>query len=214
MSDAEASRCRLCLVTPRDIDGATFAPILQEALAGGDVASLIITAAPTALQDIAEALVPVAQARGVAALVHNDTRIVGRAKADGVHVDSSLADLAAAIAALRPKRIVGAGNLWSRHDAMLAGEADPDYVFFGRLDGDTGDRIFGKALDLAAWWSAIMKIPAIVMGGSSLQSVREAAEAGIEFVTLRRAVWEHASGPRQAVDEANRLLAAAREDAS
>ena len=52
------------------------------------------------------------------------------------------------------------------------------------------------------------------MGGSSLGSVSEAAEAGIEFVALRRAVWEHAGGPRQAVDEANRLLAAAREDAS
>ena len=195
MSDAEANRCRLCLVTPLDIDGATFAPLLQEALAGGDVASLIITAAPAALQGVAEALVPVAQARGVAALVHNDTRIAGRAKADGVHADSGLADLAATIAALRPKKIVGAGNLWSRHDAMLAGEADPDYVFFGRLDGDTGDRIFGKALDLAAWWSAIMKIPAIVMGGTSLELVSEAAEAGVEFVALRRAVWEHAARP-------------------
>ena len=95
-----------------------------------------------------------------------------------------------------------------------AGEADPDYVFFGRADGDTTGQVFGKALDLAAWWSAIMKIPAIVMGGSALQSVSEAAEAGVDFVALCRAVWEHAGGPRRAVDEANRLLAAAREEAS
>ena len=38
-----------------------------------------------------------------------------------------------------PKRIVGAGNLTSRHAAMQAGELEPDYLFFGRPHGDTHD---------------------------------------------------------------------------
>ncbi|HMN87339.1 MAG TPA: thiamine phosphate synthase [Bauldia sp.] len=205
---AEASRARLCLVTPAGGDPAGFAPRLADALSGGDVATLIVTAAAANLQALAEAAVPLAQARDVAVLVHNDTRVAGRAKADGVHVDSGIADLRDAVATLRPRRIVGAGGFMTRHDAMLAGEADPDYLFFGRLDGDTEDGIFPKALDLAAWWSSVFVIPAIVMGGKAIASVDEAAAAGIEFVALRDAVWSHPGGPGAAVAEANRRLAA------
>jgi len=213
MPEAETSRCRLCLVTPLQSEPAALAKLVGAALAGGDVASLIIAvdpADPGVLQHLAEAIVPIAAARGVASLVHNDTRIVGRTGADGVHVDSGTADLADAVAGLRPKRIVGAGGLRSRDEAMAAGEADPDYVFFGRLDGDTGEAIFPKALELAAWWSSLFVIPAIVMGGSSIASVRPAAEARIEFVALSRAVFA-AADPAAAVAEANRILADAAE---
>ncbi len=55
---------------------------------------------------------------------------------------------------------------------MLAGDTDPDYVFFGRLDGDTDTAIFPKAFALAEWWAELFAIPAMVMGGSSLASVR------------------------------------------
>src|SRR3954452_14698263 len=85
--------CRLCLVTPPVIDPQTFAPQLQAALAAGDVACLIIAPAqgsPAALQRLAEILTPPAQARGVAALIVNDTRVAGRVGADGVHVDTGI----------------------------------------------------------------------------------------------------------------------------
>ena len=76
----------------------------------------------------------------------------------------------------------------------------------GRLDGDNGDQIFPKAFDLAAWWSSLFEIPAVVMGGRTIESVVAAAEAGIEFVALRSAVWDYPQGPAAAVAEANRLL--------
>jgi len=53
-------------------------------------------------------------------------------------------------------------------------------------------------------------IPAIVMGGNSLASVSQAADAGIEFVALCRAVFDHPD-PAAAVAEANRLLSAVAE---
>ena len=211
MPKADVSRCRLCLVTPAFVDPIAFVPLLGEALAGGDVASLIVTGSASSLQSFAESVVPIAQSRGVAALIHNDTQIAGRAKADGVHVDSGIADLRDAASTLRPRRIVGAGGVHSRHEAMLAGEADPDYLFFGRLDGDTGDDVFDKALDLAAWWSSMFVIPAMVMGGRTVASVRTAADAGIEFVALRHAVWDHPKGPGAAVAAANTVLAGAAE---
>ena len=216
MPVAEITRCRLCLVTPPDSDLVTFPRRLADAVAGGDVASLIVTADtrdPAIFQRLAETITPIAQARGTAVLIHNDTRVAGRARADGVHIDSGPADLAAAVEAMRPKMIVGAGGLTSRHDAMTAGESNPDYVFFGRLDGDTGDGIFDKAFDLAEWWSSMFVIPAIVMGGRSLASVRQAADANIEFVALGRAVFE-SDDPAAAVAEANRLLATAPEPAA
>lgn len=211
MAIVDVDTCRLCLVTPASVSPDGFGLALDDALAGGDVASLIVTAAPAELDKLAEVAVPIAQARGVAAVIHNDREVALRTGADGIHIDDRGADLTALIGDLPPDRIAGVGNLTSRHDAMLAGETEPDYVFFGRLDGDTGDAVFQKALDLAEWWAALFEIPAVVMGGADLKSVRQARDAGIEFVALRRAVWEHSDGPGAAVAVANRLLTAARD---
>jgi thiamine-phosphate pyrophosphorylase len=208
---------RLCLVTPAGIDGATFAPVLDAALKAGDVATLFIvseTSNASELQRIAETLVPVAQENGVAAIVANDTRLFGRARADGLHVDAGLAELKDAVAALKPDSIVGAGGVATRHDAMLAAETDCDYIFFGRFDGDTGEQSFDKSFDLAAWWSAMFEIPAIVMGGNTLASVEPAVDAHIEFVALRSAIWEHPEGPAVAVAEANRRILARQAEAT
>jgi thiamine-phosphate pyrophosphorylase len=217
MANPADIRCRLCLVTPPAYDADAFAPRLADALAGGDVASLIITANgkdPTALQRAAEALVPIAEARGVASLIHNDTRVAARTKADGVHIDTGGEDLATALEAFRNKKIVGAGNARSRHEALELAELEPDYLFFGRLDGDTADAIFPAALDLAAWWSSVTVIPAIVMGGRKLASVDEAAANGIEFVALSSAVWDDPRGPAAAVAEVAERLAMVREPAA
>src|SRR5689334_13543991 len=111
MSAAEIVRSRLCLVTPPAVDLSMFPAILSD---------------PLALQPLAQAVARFAQHHGVAELVHNDTQVAGRAKADGVHVDRP-AELAAAIAAFHPSKIVGAGGVETRHDAMTAGEANPDY---------------------------------------------------------------------------------------
>src|SRR5262245_12628874 len=121
MATAAPVRCRLCLVTPPVYEIDIFKRALTDALAGGDVASFIITASanePLSLQRAAEAFVPIAAARGVAALVHNDTRIAARAGADGVHVDTGRVDVSAALETFRGKKIVGVGNVASRHDAM------------------------------------------------------------------------------------------------
>ncbi len=90
-------RTRLVLVTPPVYDAAALAPRLSDALAGGDVASLIITGDAGTLQRNAEVLVPIANARGVASLVLNDTRVASRVGADGVHVETGLADVETAL---------------------------------------------------------------------------------------------------------------------
>jgi thiamine-phosphate pyrophosphorylase len=217
MPEDIAVRTRLCLVTRPAADLAALSRDVGDALSGGDVASLIVTgdpADPSFLQRAAQALVPIAQNAGAATMIHNDTQVAGRARADGVHVDTGLSDLRSAIGSFHPKRMVGAGGFHSRHEAMAAGEADPDYLFFGRLGDEAGDGIHPASRDLAAWWSSVTVIPAIVMGGRALASVEEAAAEGIEFVALSAAVWDDPRGPRAAVADACERLAAQRERAA
>ncbi len=206
---------RLCLVTPPVFEPAAFAPLLDATLASGAVTSLIIVtegfAAETRLA-ACEKLVAIAQANNVAAIV-TDAGLVVPSGADGLHVSDGIAELRRAVAQLRPDRIVGAGGIHSRHDAMLLAETECDYLFFGRFDGDDGAMIHEKTLDLAAWWSALFEIPAIVMGGTSIDCLAEAAEARIEFVALRSAIWEHPEGPVAAVEAANRLILASQPEA-
>jgi len=194
---------RLFLVTPPNADAATFAPRLQEALAAGDVAAVLIADGGEAL---AVALVPVVQQAGAAALVLDDTRLAGHAKADGVHVTTGPADFKLALESFKPKRIVGAGNIATRHAAMEAGEAGADYLFFGRPHGDTHDAPHPGALDLAEWWSDLMEVPAVAMAGRAPASIAEAAATGAAFVAANESIWSHPDGPAEAIRAANAIL--------
>lgn len=204
-----AESAQLFLVTPVVAGGEDISGRLEDALSAADVAAVLISrdGDEKAYLDLAARLVPLIQSAGAAALVVDDTRVVGRTKADGVHVVSGLEDLRLASRSLRPQRIVGAGRIASRHEAMEAGEADVDYVFFGDPHGDTHDAPHPKLLDLAEWWSDLMQIPAVVMAGRSLEGVAEAAATGAAFVGLHAAVWRHPAGPGAAVRAAAEMLA-------
>lgn len=199
----KAETTRLFLVTPPLVDLDAFPARLAEALAAAEIGAVLIAPGPgQAAEDVARRLVPIVQDAGAAALIGDDTRIAGRVGADGVHIGTGLGDLRNAVESFRGSRMVGAGNIHSRHTAMEAGELDVDYVFFGRPHGDTHDGAHGKALDLAQWWAELMEIPAVVMAGRSLDSVAEAAATGAAFVALHEAVWSHAGGSGEAVRKA------------
>ena len=195
------NRTRICLVAPSPLP-ADFDLTVAEALDAGDVASLLIDPAG-ADKGLIDRTIRAATSRGVAAVIVGTT---APPAADGVHVETGAKDVAAARASLGEERIVGAGGIGSRHDAMSLGERLPDYLFFGRFDGDTEPDIHPKALDLASWWAQLFQIPAMVMGGSEVGSIAAAAAAGIEFIALRNAVWNHPSGAASAVADANAIL--------
>ncbi|MGV1917490.1 thiamine phosphate synthase [Rhizobium sp. 22-785-1] len=202
-------RCRLVLIVPQGEDAGLQAKALEDALRGGDVASVIIpqyALDDDSFQKRAEVLVPIVQAAGAAALVAGDSRVAGRVKADGLHVVGGLEPLAEAVEKFTPKLIVGGGNADDRHKALEQGEANPDYIFIGKLEGDIKPEPHPKNVALGEWWASMIEIPAIVMGGSDVASVVAVAESGVEFVALRQAVFGHAGGAAQAVAEANALL--------
>jgi thiamine-phosphate pyrophosphorylase len=202
-------RCRLVLIVPDDADAENQAKRLEQALSGGDVASVILPQYELddqSFQKRAETLVPLIQDAGAAAILHGDSRVAGRTKADGLHMNGPAEELGEAIEKFSPKLIVGAGGASERHRALEIGELRPDYIFFGRFDGDIKPEAHPKNVALAEWWASMIEIPCITMGGNDVESVVAVAGSGGEFVALRGAIFEAADGPAAAVARANALL--------
>lgn len=207
--ESEQERCRLVLIAPQVEDVKAQEKLLGDALRGGDVASVILPQYGEtfdAFQDRAERIVPLIQNYDAAALIAGDTRVTGRVKADGVHVEGGMEEIVDAIERFHPRMIVGGGHPKERHQALQIGEANPDYVFFGLLDGDTHANTHPKNLELGEWWASIVEIPCIVMGGSEPASAVEVAETWAEFVALGRAVFEAPGGPAAMVAQINAAL--------
>lgn len=177
---------QIYLIAPLDTEPQAFAARLAEVLAAADVAALLLPRAErgeTAYKNLAKAVVPVAQAAGCAVLVEGDPGLVKLLGADGLHVSGPAKAVKDAVSALRPSLIVGAGPVSGRHEAMVLGEQDPDYLFFGPQAGplDPATR------EVAQWWSQTMEIPAVL---SDPQSPPESIDAaGCEFVALSDSIW-------------------------
>jgi len=184
MSDA-----RLYLISPAlgAADLAAFAPRFEAALSAGDVASVLLRLAPGAdAKRVVPPLLEIAAAHDTALLIEDDARLAARLGADGVHVTA--ADVADAVASSKGERIVGAGRLRLRDDAMAAGEAGADYVLFG-------EPIHGVAPPLEAtlerveWWAEIFQTPCVAYAAEAAD-VAPLAAAGADFVALGDFVWD------------------------
>jgi thiamine-phosphate pyrophosphorylase len=199
------NRCRIVLIAPPLVP----AEQICEAFEGGDVASLILPRNgldDAAFQALAEKVMPTAQAAGAAVIVEGDTRIAGRVRADGIHIESGKADLAEAVERFQDKMAVGTGGAKTRDEALELGEERPDYIFFGRFGYDNKPEPHPRNLSLGEWWAQMIQIPCIVMAGSDLASVEEVAATGAEFVALSSAVFADGVDPQAAISRANALL--------
>jgi len=207
-SVAGDARQRLVLAATADV---VALDRLAQAFAGGDIAAVILApgaADEAAYENFCSASVPVVQRHAAAAIVCDDKRIMGRSRADGIFHTSTNKDAGAQASDKQNRPIVGIGGISSRDEAMVAGERNPDFVLFGRLDGDIRPRAHPKNLELAAWWADLIEIPCVVMAGSDVDSVGECAACGADFVAVSAAVWQSADGPAEAVRRANAFLAA------
>jgi thiamine-phosphate pyrophosphorylase len=209
MNPQTPNRCRIVLISPSGETVDSFSAKLGSAIAGGDVASIILP--PNGMDEASyqaflERVVPIAQEAGIAAIIVDDTRIAGRVKADGIHIEAGKAELAEAIENLQSKMAVGAGGVKSRDDALELGEERPDYVFFGRFGYDNQPEAHQRNLSLGGWWAEMVEIPGIVMAGSDLASVETVAATGADFVALSSAVFAEGIDPKAAVARANAIL--------
>ncbi|MBZ0216693.1 MAG: thiamine phosphate synthase [Fimbriimonadaceae bacterium] len=187
----------------------SFVGMLSAALMGGDVASVIV-ALDTENEDVwrqaASILAEPAIRAGAAFLLKDRLDLVTQLNADGLHVESGMENLPQLVETLAPGKIVGAGGVTNRHDAMIAGETGVDYVLFGSCNCAAENSFnFDDVKKLTEWWAEIIELPCVAPA-RSLQEVRELAECGADFVVCCDLVWTHSDGPAAAVAEINTVF--------
>lgn len=200
--------CRLYLITPPALP-ARFADTLAAALDAGDVASLQLRlkdAPPDAVARAVEQLMPIAHARDVAFLLNDDAHAAARLGCDGAHLGQSDGDHPGARMLLDGK-ILGITCHASRHLAMTAGEMGADYVAFGAFfPTATKDTQHVAEPGLLEWWSEVMEIPSVAIGGITAENCAPLVRAGADFLAVVGAVWNHPQGPAAGVREMNRAI--------
>ena len=202
-------RCRLYLITPPKLEPRAFAETLKRALGAGDVASLQLRLKDVSDDEIEQAvnaLMPIAQAADVAFILNDRPDLAKKFGCDGVHVgqeDASYAEARAAMGA----GIVGVTCHDSRHLAIEAAEAGADYVAFGAFFPTmTKEAKTHADLDLLTWWSEVMVVPCVAIGGITVENAKPLVQAGADFLAVSSGVWSHPQGPGAAVKAFNILF--------
>ena len=206
----QAPTTRLMLVTPPVADAEAMAFRLMQAMAGGDIACILLRLSPgddrSRIERVKRLAGPV-QGNGVALVVEDNAMVAARGGADGVHLTGGPAAIAEARSSLKGERIIGAGGLRARHDAMDVGEAGVDYVMFGEPRADGSLPPLPAVIERAGWWAEIFETPCVAYAPDA-DSVAALVETGAEFVALGEWAFAEEQDLRALVEAANASIAA------
>lgn len=206
--------CRLYLLTPPTIDIRTFPDIVRATFDAGDVACLQLrlkNASDDAILAAAEQLLPIAQSHDVAFLINDRPDLAKEAGADGVHIGQEDASYEEARDLVGEDGVVGVTCHDSRHLAMIAGEKGADYVAFGAFFPTTTKAPKTMATtDILRWWSHLMTVQCVAIGGITVENAAPVISAGADFLAVSAGVWDHPEGPAEAVRRFNSLIATTR----
>jgi thiamine-phosphate pyrophosphorylase len=198
---------RLYLATPALDDTAALASSLPPLLAEFDIAALLLRLANADERTLTSRIKTLAgpvQAADTALLVDRHANLVARAGADGAHVDG-LQEMEEA-SSLKPQRILGVGQLHTRHDAMLAGENGADYLLFGEPDS-RGERPSPDAIfERLQWWAELFEPPCVGYA-ATLEEATLFAGSGADFIMVADFIWNDARGPKAALTDAQAAIA-------
>jgi len=190
--------CRLYLITPPALP-AGFEAVLAEALDAGDVAALQLRlkgVPDDALRRAIDLVRPVAQQRGVALILNDRPDLAAECGCDGAHVGAEDMAPDAARRVLGPKLQLGVSCYDSRDAALRAGEADADYVAFGAFfPSTTKDAATVADVELLSWWSEIMELPVVAIGGITAANCAPLVQAGANFLAVCAGFGALRAGP-------------------
>ncbi|MDT7950730.1 MAG: thiamine phosphate synthase [Acetobacteraceae bacterium] len=202
---------RLYLITPTTA-GPAFADTLAAALDAGDVAAVQLRlkeADDDRWRRTIDVLRPVAQDRGVAFLLNDRPDLVVATGCDGAHVGQTDTKATEARAMLGDLTL-GVTCHDSRDLAMQAGDDGADYVAFGAFFPTTTKEAPTRAdPEIIAWWSDLMELPCVAIGGITAENCAKLVTAGADFLAVVGAVWAYPEGPAAGVRALNRAIAAA-----
>jgi thiamine-phosphate pyrophosphorylase len=153
---------------------------------------------------------PRVQSRGVAFLLNDRPDLAAALGCDGVHLGPDDMPYAEARRLLGGARIIGVAAGSSRHEAIEAADAGADYVSFGPFFPSPTKAAEAFAdVEIVQWWSELMEVPCVAVGGVTPVNCRPLVEAGADFLAVSTGVWNHAEGPAAAVKAFNQVFAGA-----
>jgi thiamine-phosphate pyrophosphorylase len=203
-------RCRLYLLTPPAIRLPEFADRLAAALDADDVAAVQLRLKPFDPDDVARAagaLRPVVQDRGIAFIINDRPDIARKTGADGAHIGPDDMPYPEARRILGPDAILGVTCKASRHAAMVAAEQGASYVAFGAFHASATKGVeAGADPEILEWWSGLMEVPCVAIGGITPANCAPLVRAGADFICAASGIWEHPDGPGPAVRLYNRRI--------
>ena len=203
-------RCHLYLITPVKLEPKSFAETLKPALDAGDVSSLQLRLKDVSDDDIrraVEALMPIAQRAGAAFILNDRPDLAAELRCDGVHVGQDDAGYDEAREIVGRDSIVGVTCHNSRHLSIHAAEAGADYVAFGAFfPTATKEPKEMAEIEILRWWSEMMVVPCVAIGGITVENCKPLIEAGADFLAVSSGIWDHPEGPAAAVKAFNALF--------
>jgi thiamine-phosphate pyrophosphorylase len=206
-------RCRLYLVTPPALDPLAFRDQLAAALDAGDVAAVQLRLKDVddaTLRRAVDVLAPVAQSRDVAFILNDRPDLAAATGCDGAHVGQTDMGARQARRTLGPDRTLGVTCHASRDLAIEAGEDGADYVAFGAFfPTATKEAPVRAEPDILTWWSELMEIPCVAIGGITAANCGALVRAGADFLAVVGAVWNHPEGPAAGVGALDAAIASA-----
>ena len=173
------SNCQLYLLTPPQLNPEKFKPLLVEALEAGPIAAVQLRLKNVTDLEICQAieiLKPVVQERDIAFILNDRPDLAKKFECDGVHIGMEDMPIQQARQIVRDHLQLGVSCYDSKDLAMQAGE-------------------------LLKWWSELMELPVVAIGGITPENCKPLVKAGADFLAVINAVWGHAEGPAQGIKE-------------
>lgn len=188
---AEAARPQIYLITPPQVDLASFPNLLANILDQSDVACVRLALSSQDEDRIvrtADALREVTSARDVALVLEAHVLMVKRLGLDGVHLTDGARSVRKTRQELGGDAIVGTFCGTSRHDGMNAAEAGADYVSFGPVAASgLGDGAVAEP-ELFSWWSEMIEVPVVAEGGLNENTLRSLSSK-TDFFAFGSEIW-------------------------
>ena len=199
------SNCQLYLLTPPQLNPEKFKPLLVEALEAGPIAAVQLRLKNVTDLEICQAieiLKPVVQERNIAFILNDRPDLAKKFECDGVHIGMEDMPIQQARQIVGDHLQLGVSCYDSKDLAMQAGESGADYIAYGAFfPSPTKNTEIRTPVELLKWWSELMELPVVAIGGITPENCKPLVKAGADFLAVINAVWGHAEGPAQGIKE-------------
>lgn len=182
---------QLYLITPPELDLASFPDLLARVLDVTDIACIrlaLSTQDESLIARAADACRVVAHERDIALVISDHLILAQSLGLDGVHLSDGMRRVRKAREELGKDAIVGTycGN--TRHDGMAAAENGADYVSFGPVGASTLGDGEQADIDLFSWWSQMIEVPVVAEGLLDTDNIRALAPV-TDFIAFGDEIW-------------------------